>query len=165
MPFFFEVELSEVNLSDEDRAEYSEHAERMLEEISAIIESYESDSGNIKPLKAFHKAMDRMLMQSKLYDLDLIASFCELGKLVADKASKSISPTLNEVAAGDLADTVDVLIQMVQSIKNGEDISSMKEFESFIGRLRILVNKFKALNADNDVDQLDAIVTDLEKKD
>ena len=157
--------MSEVNLSDEDRAEYSEHAERLLEEITSIIEVYEDNPGDLKSLKSFHKAMDRMQMQAKLYELDLIASFCEMGKLVADKATKSTSQTLNEVAAGVLADTVDVLMQMIQSIKSGEDISSMKQFESFIGRLRILVDKFKTLNADNDIEKLDAIVSDLEKKD
>ena len=164
-PFFFEVKLSEVNLSDEDRAEYSEHAERLLEEITSIIEVYEENPEDLKSLRSFHKAMDRMQMQAKLYELDLIASFCEMGKLVADKATKSTSQILNEVAAGVLADTVDVLMQMIQSIKIGEDISSMKQFGSFIGRLRILVDKFKSLSADNDIEKLDAMVSDLEKKD
>ncbi len=164
MPFFFEDALSDSFLSEEDRVEYTEHADRMLEEVASIIEAYEDNPGDLKTLKSFHKSMDRMQMQAKLYELDLIANFCEMGKLVADKAMQSTSHNLNEVAAGVLADTVDVLVKMIQSIKNGEDISSMKQFESFIGRLRILVEKFKKLNADSDIDQLDAIVTDLEDR-
>lgn len=156
--------MSDINLSAEDRSEYCEHAQRLLEDITSMIEAYDSQSGDLKPLKSFYKAMDRMHMQAKLYELDVIANFCEMGKLVADKVTKSASQSLNEVAVGVLADTVDVLIQMVQSIKSGEDISSIKQFESFIGRLRILVNKFKDLSADNDVEQLDAIVSHLEDK-
>ncbi len=164
MPFFFEVILADNFLTDDDRSEYSEHAERLLEEITSIIEVYENNPGDLKSLKSFYKSMDRMQMQAKLYELELIANFCEMGKLVSEKAMKSTSENLNEVAAGVLADTVDVLVKMIQSIKNGEDVSSMQKFESFMGRLRILVDKFKKLNVDNDIEQLDAIVTDLEER-
>src|SRR5690606_37516733 len=101
---------------------------------------------------------------------DNFGRYCELGKTIGYKASQSNNLALNTLAAGILIDTIDFLHQMVNSVRSGANNPSVQDVDTFIGRLKILSEKFKHITRSsvdvedkgNEADVLDDIIASLE---
>ncbi len=169
MPFFFEVILS-IYLEEAEREEFLTQSQIIIEKLQLDIEDFEDDPTDINKLRSFIKSIDRMILQAKLFDLASIVAFCDTSKVVAQKLISCDNRELNTIAAGVLADTVDLINKIIQAIGAGENSQMANDYSSFLGRLKILSNKFKVLEAKsenelskeaNELDTLIGVLDDL----
>ncbi|MBH48706.1 MAG: hypothetical protein CME71_11105 [Halobacteriovorax sp.] len=170
MPFFFEVSLGSIYLEEAEREEFLAQAVIIIEKLQLDIEDFEDDPSDFDKLRSFIKSIDRMILQAKLFDLASVVAFCDTSKVVGQKLIRCDNCELNTIAAGVLADTVDLINKLVQAIGAGESSQIANDYASFQGRLKILSNKFKALEAStqnelskeaSELDSLIAVLDDL----
>lgn len=154
----------------EIRKDFCDESQQLLTEMEEVLEAYENNPKDLKKLATFGQLIDRMMGAAKNLSLDNFGRYCELGKAIGYKASQSGNLALNAMAAGILIDTVDFLHQMVDSIRIGASNPSIQDVDTFIGRLKILAEKFKhiersSVSADEkggEADALDDIIASLE---
>lgn len=154
----------------EIRKDFCDECEQLLVQMEEVLEEYEENPKDLKKLATFGQLIDRMMGAAKNLNLDTFGRYCELGKMIGYKASQSSNFALNTLAAGILIDTIDFLNQMVNSIRVGANNPSVQDVDTFIGRLKILSEKFKhieraSVDADdkgNEADVLDDIIASLE---
>ena len=162
--------MASIYLEEAEREEFLAQAEILLEKLQTDIEEFEDSPTNFNKLRSFLKSIDRMILQAKLFDLEMIVTFCDMSKIVGLKLISCDNRELNLIAAGVLADTVDLIYRIVRAIGAGEDAKMADDYSSFIGRLKILSQKFKALEAHTqkelnqtagELDNLIAVLDDL----
>lgn len=169
-PFYFEVVVMSVMLDDpEIRKDFCDESHGLLVEMEEVLEGYEDNPNDLGKLATFGQLIDRMMGAAKNLELDTFGRYCELGKTIGYKASQSKNIALNTLAAGILIDTVDFLHQMIGAIQNGAMNPSVQDVDTFIGRLKILSEKFKHIErasvgvdeSGSEADVLDDIIASL----
>lgn len=154
----------------EIRKDFCDESEQLLVQMEEVLEDYEDNPKDLKKLATFGQLIDRMMGAAKNLDLDTFGRYCELGKTIGYKASQSNNIALNTLAAGILIDTIDFLHQMIASIRSGANNPSVQDVDTFIGRLKILSEKFKHITRSsvdvedkgNEANVLDDIIASLE---
>lgn len=127
----------------EIRNDFCDESEELLEQMQELLEEYEDEPEELKKLETFGQMIDRMMGTAKSMGLTTVGTYCELGKVIGYKSSQSDNLSLNALAAGVLLDTVEFLQAMIADVRAGDLNPKAKDADRFVGRLKILSEKFK----------------------
>lgn len=127
--------------------EFCDETNLLIDELEDILDSLEEDIEDSTLLETFGQKIDRIMGSAATLGADEIAKFCELGKIIGYKSSQAENLQLREMVVAILFDTIDLLRQMVSSIKTSEQ-ALLKQIntEAFGSRLKWLSDKFKDID-------------------
>lgn len=119
-------------------------SERIFKELQNYLEDFEDDPEDKELLENFGQAIDRIMGAAKSLGANKIGTYCELGKIIAYKASQSKDEKLIQIVTAVLFDSIDVLSSLIKNIKlnQREDIDGVN-LEAFTTRLKWLAGKFQ----------------------
>jgi len=135
-------------LNDPDMKEivenFCDEATILFSELGDLIVVLEEEPLDANSMEQFGQTIDRIMGAAKSIGADEIGTFCELGKVIAYKASQSKEDALLTVVVAVLADAVDLLSMMIDQLKTGNDQSlKILNTKAFGTRLKWLSEKFK----------------------
>lgn len=112
-----------------------------LGDLLAVLEENPVDSVH---MEQFGQTIDRIMGAAKSIGATEIGTFCELGKVIAYKASQTQEEALLTIVVAVLADATDLLSMMIEQLKTGNQ-NSLKTLntKAFGTRLKWLSEKFK----------------------
>jgi hypothetical protein len=130
-----EMEEVIINICDESSAIY--------DKIEAMLEEYEEEPCR-KKLENFSQTIDRVMDAVKSIDAHKSGLYCELGKIISNKASQCEEKQLLDIVVAVLFDTVDILKSMNKNIiiAKEEKVYGVN-LEAFSTRIQWLAQKFQ----------------------
>jgi chemotaxis protein histidine kinase CheA len=159
--------------------EFCNECSELIEELVEKLEEYEDNPKNSGLLENYGQIIDRMMGAAKTMGAEEIGTLCQMGKIIGYKASQNTQQALNEIAAGILFDTVDLLEILVGNLRDQKVDDHDFNIEAFITRLNWLAEKYKhidrgscdidqdgvdALNGANTTAELEALISQFGKK-
>lgn len=137
-------------LNDPDMEEvfvgFQEESKGFFDECESLLEDFEDDTSQLAKLEKFGQVIDRVMGAAKSLELNMMGTYCELGKTISYKASQSTDTALLEIVSAVLFDTMDIL----QSLNNNvlklkaEKVEGIN-LEKFATRLHWLAEKFSSI--------------------
>lgn len=123
--------------------DFCRESEKIFERLQEYLEAFEDDPETPELLENFGQAIDRVMGAAKSLGANKIGNYCELGKIIAYKASQSQDENLIQIVTAVLFDTVEVLNALIKNIKiNQEEEVHGVNLDAFSTRLKWLAGKF-----------------------
>ncbi|MDO9182898.1 MAG: hypothetical protein Q7U04_10850 [Bacteriovorax sp.] len=124
--------------------DFCEEANSLFDLLEKSLNLLEENPNNSKELEKFGQVIDRIMGAAKSIGATEMATFCELGKVIGYKSSQINDIPLIEVVVAILYDSLDMLREMNESLRSGNDKSMTKlNTKAFVTRLNWLSAKFK----------------------
>jgi chemotaxis protein histidine kinase CheA len=119
----------------------------LCDQLDNILSDFDEEESFSEPLEKFGQTIDRIMGAAKSLGLERIGLFSELGKIISYKASQSHSRELTNIVVGTMADCVDIIRALSDSLSQGkgEKIDDI-DLEAFSKRLEWLSDKFKHID-------------------
>jgi len=116
--------------------------QNLLNELTTISDQFE-ETNDLSLLEQFGQIIDRIMGTAYTLELQEIGRFCELGKKISYKASQATDKKLIELAGPILADTTEILEEMVLGLVDKERHPGKEALDAFAARLRWFLEKFQ----------------------
>ena len=127
--------------------DFCNEAESLFDQLEQTLSLVEENPNQAKELEKFGQIIDRIMGAAKSIGAEEISTFCELGKVIGYKSSQIKDLPLIEIVVAVLFDSLHMLRQMNQSLREGHDKSMNKlNTKAFATRLTWLSNKFKDID-------------------
>jgi chemotaxis protein histidine kinase CheA len=123
--------------------DFQKESEGLFNECEELLEDFEDDNSQMGKLEKFGQVIDRVMGAAKSLELNIMGTYCELGKTISYKASQSMDIALLEIVAAVLFDTMEILQSMNKNlVKYKEEKVEGINLEKFATRLHWLADKF-----------------------
>lgn len=119
----------------------------LCDELEEILDLFDEEQSFSASLEKFGQTIDRIMGAAKSLGLERIGLFSNLGKVISYKASQTESRELTNIVVGTMADCVDIIRALTQSLiaGKGETVTDI-DLEAFSKRLEWLSAKFKHID-------------------
>lgn len=144
--------------------DFCKEGRKQIAELNDFLFNLEDDLSDKSQLEGFGQTIDRMMGAAKSLEINILGTFCELGKIIGYKASQVEDENLISIVVAVLIDTVEMIQALLTKLEKKEALE-MKEIstEAFTSRLQWLSDKFKHIKRASVA--IGAVEAENEKKD